>query len=538
MFFGYDEPMHKGLRFPLLIGLVALGSYWLATPVQSQSQTYYVDAATGLDTNVGTSPNQAWKTIGKVNAAALLPGDSVLFKRGSVWNGAFYLNVTASGTADLPITFGAWGNVGDPRPQLWGIKVRDARYLLFKDLLLEHAKNQSDAFSAVEADHITLHDMEVRNTTLDCVNIDANSINADADDILIDGLHIHHCLAGTFADQADAHGITAYDANGFTIRNTEVHHVSGDSFQTDPKRDEGGYPDNILIEGSHFWTGPLTEDFNAGWLAGQSPGENAVDTKVTQTNVGSAPRMRITIRDTVAHGWDRNGYINNRAAFNMKEKIEAVFDRVTVYDSQIAFRLRGTLGAANTTIWNTVIRDTETAIRAEYKLPQLTLQHVTFGDGITTQVEFAEGTPPTNQWIVQNNAWFGAKPSFVTDPSNFLAAAADFADSAARDYHLAPASALIDAGQLLPQVPVDRDGVTRPQGAAVDIGAYERPASPNNGINLVIRDEHGNILADNAIVPVTIGQSLVLKLEATSASGLPLTASIPNIHLFPGARLE
>jgi hypothetical protein len=37
----------------------------------------------------------------------------------------------------------------------------------------------------------------------------------------------------------------------------------------------------------------------------------------------------------------RGGLINNMAASNMKEYIDAVLDRVTVHDSEIPFRLRG-----------------------------------------------------------------------------------------------------------------------------------------------------------------------------------------------------
>jgi hypothetical protein len=46
-------------------------------------------------------------------------------------------------------------------------------------------------------------------------------------------------------------------------------------------------------------------------------------------------------------------------------------------------------------------------------------------------------------------------------------------DAAADDYHLAPGSPAIDAGEALSGVTIDRDGVERPQGGAHDAGAYE-----------------------------------------------------------------
>jgi hypothetical protein len=51
------------------------------------------------------------------------------------------------------------------------------------------------------------------------------------------------------------------------------------------------------------------------------------------------------------------------------------------------------------------------------------------------------------------------------------------------DYHLVPASPAIDAGQTLPDVTVDIEGNPRPQGAASDIGAYERTAPPSISIS-------------------------------------------------------
>ena len=53
----------------------------------------------------------------------------------------------------------------------------------------------------------------------------------------------------------------------------------------------------------------------------------------------------------------------------------------------------------------------------------------------------------------------------------------------AADAHLRPGSPAIDAGVTLSKVSADFDGVTRPQGVACDIGAYEykhatTPAKP------------------------------------------------------------
>jgi hypothetical protein len=53
-------------------------------------------------------------------------------------------------------------------------------------------------------------------------------------------------------------------------------------------------------------------------------------------------------------------------------------------------------------------------------------------------------------------------------------ASALFVDLANNDYHLSATSAARDVGVAHVDLPVDRDGVTRPQGSGVDVGAYER----------------------------------------------------------------
>ncbi len=74
--------------------------------------TYYVDATNGIDTNLGTQENWAWKTIHKVNGSTFAPGDEIFFKRGEVWYES--LVIPSSGTASSPITFGAYGSGDRP----------------------------------------------------------------------------------------------------------------------------------------------------------------------------------------------------------------------------------------------------------------------------------------------------------------------------------------------------------------------------------------------------------------------------------------
>jgi hypothetical protein len=80
--------------------------------VQASATTYYVSSSTGSDANSGTAAAAAWQTIGHVNAQTFLPGDSVLFKRGDVWNES--LTPPSSGSSGNAIAFDAYGTGAAP----------------------------------------------------------------------------------------------------------------------------------------------------------------------------------------------------------------------------------------------------------------------------------------------------------------------------------------------------------------------------------------------------------------------------------------
>lgn len=75
--------------------------------VEAPGTTFFVSRA-GDDNNEGTSPGTAWKSLAKVDAAALEPGDSVSFRRGDVWTGG--LVIGRSGNAQSAITLNSYGS--------------------------------------------------------------------------------------------------------------------------------------------------------------------------------------------------------------------------------------------------------------------------------------------------------------------------------------------------------------------------------------------------------------------------------------------
>ena len=78
--------------------------------------TYYVDSKDGNDSNAGTSESKAFKTLDKVNGLNLEPGDTVLLKKGSVFEDqALKFTKEDSGTAEAPVKISTYGKGDRPK---------------------------------------------------------------------------------------------------------------------------------------------------------------------------------------------------------------------------------------------------------------------------------------------------------------------------------------------------------------------------------------------------------------------------------------
>jgi len=87
------------------------------SPNRTGGKDYYIDAIGGSDKAAGTSPRRAWRTLGKANVTTFEPGDRVLLKAGSQWQGQ-QLWPKGSGASGKPITISAYGNDKAPRPYI------------------------------------------------------------------------------------------------------------------------------------------------------------------------------------------------------------------------------------------------------------------------------------------------------------------------------------------------------------------------------------------------------------------------------------
>lgn len=90
---------------------------WLFTCTAAHGNTYYISSSDGDDnrtTQQAQQPSTPWQSLNRLNQffSSLLPGDSILFKRGDTFRG--YLQVSISGSNASPVVLSAYGTGTDP----------------------------------------------------------------------------------------------------------------------------------------------------------------------------------------------------------------------------------------------------------------------------------------------------------------------------------------------------------------------------------------------------------------------------------------
>ena len=87
------------------------------TPVKlREGRNFYIDSVAGNDNNSGNSVDKPWKSLKKVASSNFVPGDKILIKAGSVFNGTdAELTFKGSGSKGKNITVSTYGEGARPR---------------------------------------------------------------------------------------------------------------------------------------------------------------------------------------------------------------------------------------------------------------------------------------------------------------------------------------------------------------------------------------------------------------------------------------
>lgn len=124
---------------------------------------FYVNSEWGNDRNSGNKPEEAFRTLHRINQLEVQPGDQILLARGSVFSGE-YLHLYAGGTAEAPVTVDAYGKGAMPRIEADGNGLWYQNYGGYLDNVVHTWKGYlSSAVLLYDAEYITIRNLEITN---------------------------------------------------------------------------------------------------------------------------------------------------------------------------------------------------------------------------------------------------------------------------------------------------------------------------------------------------------------------------------------
>ena len=180
--------------------------------------TYYVSAS-GNDGRAGTSPGTAWRSIDRVNAQTLRPGDMVLFQAGKTFNGSLYVPSTEGGTANHSVIFSSYGEGNNRRATISsgskaGIDIAQTAGVAITNLNFVGGGAGGNSWPGiyVHTDRankklVGLHirNVEVKNYGREGIKIDMAGSNSSLSQVKIQNVSLHHNVYGGLKATADQH---------------------------------------------------------------------------------------------------------------------------------------------------------------------------------------------------------------------------------------------------------------------------------------------------------------------------------------------
>lgn len=132
--------MNKTPLYFLIVSLFILGISFQGcnkSNIPPKGVNYYLDSENGADSNNGLSPATAWKTVNKIKEIQLNPGDSLLMRRGSVFEGV--IEIFAQGKPESRIVIDAYGQgtkpcIKAPDNSLYTICIKNSDYVTLQNL--------------------------------------------------------------------------------------------------------------------------------------------------------------------------------------------------------------------------------------------------------------------------------------------------------------------------------------------------------------------------------------------------------------------
>ncbi|HEX8991944.1 MAG TPA: right-handed parallel beta-helix repeat-containing protein [Anaerolineales bacterium] len=439
-----------------ILGASLTVSALAASPPTIIGTTAFYVSASGSDSNPGTQ-SAPFKTFTQA-VSVLQAGDTLNIAAGT-YNEA--INVSKSGMAGSPITI---------QPESGGSVVID--------LLNQSANNVS-----VTGSYVTVKGLELRNSSGYCVNLQGShntlqasvvhdchdmGIYTDGQDETIEGNTVYHATdvnSGFTLSSGWGSGIKVHaGGNQILIARNTIYNNYGDGIAVTRGANvtvEGNqvydnYSVNIYIDNSYNVT--VTKNFafnhpNNGFLRNGVPADNIALGEEFYSGWG-AQLSNVTIQNNVAyngsHGVTFYGNDSGTAGGGLKNSTIAFNTLWGSYNSEISIAY-DTGQTAN--------------LIADNIVQQSSGKLALFSN--TTGVTFS------------HNFWVNSVPPSYAQGAGDKTGDVKLASTpgyAAETFELSGASPAIDAGSSISGVVDDYAGLSRPQGVANDMGAYEYPA--------------------------------------------------------------
>lgn len=472
---------------------------------------YYVDSVAGSDSYTGTTSAQPWKTLDKVNAVNLEPGDIVNIKAGSTFTTADNQTVLLfmpedSGVAGLPVTVRSYGT--GPKPLL---------QQTFNTNRNSAVVGMFGAVSYVNIDGLHLKGLVgPHNTVSGRDGIDVFSTALLADNSMHTDITISNCEI-----EGGTRGLLLYNCVNVNVTNNNIHDINQASKNT--KDTDPMWPEQH-VTGSGFPLDPATHPVGAD----DDSGAEAIDLNSFCENIVIASN---TVDNCSYNSYDYGPdgsfievygtHIKNISVYNnlvrnvLGGTVEMgswgggtvenfVFHHNLVTEASTFFLIHMS-GLYSLSTISGVVFDNNTFVQRAITDENLMPWSIYGVNGVLTDLEklkvrnnlFYLKTGTKNTWlgspasntssILGNddtythtyNLYFKAPGAagrfqFATprDATEIEGADPLFVDAANANYHLGAGSPAIDAGTSLGYT-TDLDGSAIFTGSAPDIGAYE-----------------------------------------------------------------
>ncbi len=418
---------------PWTVPVGAMLVFLLLASKPVQATTYYLDASGGNDQNAGIAPTLPWKTLAKINAQKLHPGDSVLLKRGEIWREQ--LTILSGGAPGNPITIGSYGD-GEVKPIISGANIiNPALWTHYRGNIYVANVGSITPPNQLYVDGVYQELARYPKNSYLLTTAESSEANVVVDSTLrLTGQQIvgSTIVARSASWASTAAPVTTYDAN--------THSISlGANTRYKMPKGYGYYFRNMLwmLNDPKEWIYDAAAGKVYLWLAGgDNPANHLVEMSARDYGLHVGGTGFVDIRDlTLAYAINRNLYISYLPLHDITvEDVDMVGSRIgaILYANNVKFRnnaIRDALdqgllaGGTNVTIFNNVIDHTGSVARA----PD------TDGTGIMAD-KIATGVIGNN--FVMNSGLIGisARGSNITVSNNTIEHSCLFLDDCAGIY--------------------------------------------------------------------------------------------------------